>query len=312
MTRTPARGVSLACLALAACGGDDGSAESAARAARAPAAPRRAAPPRRRPCQAGAPLRRAPRDDAWSSARSTLGQRPAGSPQLRRLAVELRKQLPAGQFEAIPGHPRAAQHRRHDPGAAAGDRRRRALRHRGRPEGLRRRQRRRRRERPRSSRSRARCASSSGPRGRAGAPLRALRRRGGARPDRRLLPRRAARLEGLRRRARERAQGADPARLRRQPRRSAPARATARRSTCGRACARRQPRRARATSSQAGRAAGIIDDHTPFLRAGIPAVDLIDCTYKYADTLQDTLDKLVVASLDAVGETVVELLRAYR
>ncbi len=54
---------------------------------------------------------------------------------------------------------------------------------------------------------------------------------------------------------------------------------------------------------------GVIDDHTPFLRAGIPAVDFIDFTYEYRDTTEDTLDKLSAASLDAVGETVVELLR---
>jgi hypothetical protein len=48
----------------------------------------------------------------------------------------------------------------------------------------------------------------------------------------------------------------------------------------------------------------IYDDHTPFLRAGIPAVDLIDFSYRYADGLSDTLDKLSVTSLDAVGETV--------
>jgi glutaminyl-peptide cyclotransferase len=48
----------------------------------------------------------------------------------------------------------------------------------------------------------------------------------------------------------------------------------------------------------------IYDDHTPFLRAGIPAVDLIDFSYRYADGLQDTIDKLSTASLDAVGETV--------
>jgi hypothetical protein len=34
------------------------------------------------------------------------GNRPAGSPQLRRLAVVLRKLLPGGRFEAIPGWPR--------------------------------------------------------------------------------------------------------------------------------------------------------------------------------------------------------------
>jgi glutaminyl-peptide cyclotransferase len=56
----------------------------------------------------------------------------------------------------------------------------------------------------------------------------------------------------------------------------------------------------------------IFDDHTPFLRAGIPAVDLIDFSYRYADGLQDTIDKLSVASLDAVGETVYALVRELR
>jgi hypothetical protein len=56
----------------------------------------------------------------------------------------------------------------------------------------------------------------------------------------------------------------------------------------------------------------IYDDHTPFLRAGIPAVDLIDFSYRYADGLQDTVDKLSVASLDAVGETVYALLSELR
>lgn len=56
-------------------------------------------------------------------------------------------------------------------------------------------------------------------------------------------------------------------------------------------------------------ATAILDDHTPFLRAGIPAVDFIDFSYRYADGLQDTPDKLSVRSMDAVGETVVELLR---
>ena len=55
----------------------------------------------------------------------------------------------------------------------------------------------------------------------------------------------------------------------------------------------------------------IFDDHTPFLRAGIPAVDLIDWSYRYKDTLQDTFDKLSVDSIDAVGETVVELIRTW-
>jgi Zn-dependent M28 family amino/carboxypeptidase len=50
----------------------------------------------------------------------------------------------------------------------------------------------------------------------------------------------------------------------------------------------------------------IVDDHSPFLRAGVPAVDLIDWRY-HGHSLSDGLDKLSPASLDAVGETVVEL-----
>lgn len=51
--------------------------------------------------------------------------------------------------------------------------------------------------------------------------------------------------------------------------------------------------------------ARIVDDHTPFLRAGVPAVDFIDWSYP-GHTLADGLDKLSRESLDAVGETVVE------
>ncbi len=58
-----------------------------------------------------------------------------------------------------------------------------------------------------------------------------------------------------------------------------------------------------------GRGTPVYDDHTPFLRAGIPAIDLIDFTYRYADGLQDTVDKLDVRALDATGEAVVELVR---
>jgi glutaminyl-peptide cyclotransferase len=55
----------------------------------------------------------------------------------------------------------------------------------------------------------------------------------------------------------------------------------------------------------------IFDDHTPFLRAGIPAVDLIDWTYPYQHKLTDTYDKLSERSVDAVGETIVELIRSW-
>lgn len=53
--------------------------------------------------------------------------------------------------------------------------------------------------------------------------------------------------------------------------------------------------------------APILDDHIPFLEAGVPAIDLIDFSYRFKDTNQDTIDKLSVASLDAVGETVARL-----
>ena len=55
----------------------------------------------------------------------------------------------------------------------------------------------------------------------------------------------------------------------------------------------------------------ITDDHTPFLRAGVPAVDLIDWTYPGHD-LRDGLDKLSRRSIDAVGESVVELVLRLR
>ena len=57
---------------------------------------------------------------------------------------------------------------------------------------------------------------------------------------------------------------------------------------------------------------GILDDHTPFLERGIPAIDLIDFSYRYKDTLRDTVDKLCPRSLDAVGESVLELVRELR
>jgi peptidase M28-like protein len=55
----------------------------------------------------------------------------------------------------------------------------------------------------------------------------------------------------------------------------------------------------------------ITDDHTPFLRAGVPAVDLIDWSYP-GHSLSDGLDRLSRGSLDAVGETVVEVVRRLR
>jgi Zn-dependent M28 family amino/carboxypeptidase len=47
----------------------------------------------------------------------------------------------------------------------------------------------------------------------------------------------------------------------------------------------------------------MIDDHTPFLEDGIPAVDIIDFDYPYWHTAADTADKVSAKSLQAVGET---------
>ena len=52
----------------------------------------------------------------------------------------------------------------------------------------------------------------------------------------------------------------------------------------------------------------MLDDHTPFLEAGIPAVDMIDFDYAYWHTTDDTPDKVSAKSLEAVGATLQEWL----
>jgi len=55
---------------------------------------------------------------------------------------------------------------------------------------------------------------------------------------------------------------------------------------------------------------GMVDDHVPFIRAGIPAVDLIDFEYGFNlwHTPNDTLDKISPHSLKIVGDIVVRLI----
>jgi len=67
---------------------------------------------------------------------------------------------------------------------------------------------------------------------------------------------------------------------------------------------------------------GIIDDHVPFIRAGIPAVDVVDAMYgrmgptfdsmgEFHHANTDTIDKVSQRSLEVVGRTMlltVELL----
>lgn len=47
----------------------------------------------------------------------------------------------------------------------------------------------------------------------------------------------------------------------------------------------------------------ILDDHTPFLEAGIPAVDVIDFDYPYWHTTEDTPDKVSPESMQIIGDT---------
>jgi len=47
----------------------------------------------------------------------------------------------------------------------------------------------------------------------------------------------------------------------------------------------------------------MLDDHTPFIEAGIPAVDMIDFSYPSWHTTSDTLDKVSPESLKVIGDT---------
>jgi Zn-dependent M28 family amino/carboxypeptidase len=48
----------------------------------------------------------------------------------------------------------------------------------------------------------------------------------------------------------------------------------------------------------------MLDDHTPFIQAGIPAVDVIDFDYPYWHTTKDTVDKVSPHSLQVIGDTI--------
>jgi glutaminyl-peptide cyclotransferase len=55
------------------------------------------------------------------------------------------------------------------------------------------------------------------------------------------------------------------------------------------------------------------DDHMPFVKRGVPCVDLIDLDYGYNNVFwhspQDTIDKLIPRSLEIVGNTTLEAVR---
>jgi glutaminyl-peptide cyclotransferase len=54
----------------------------------------------------------------------------------------------------------------------------------------------------------------------------------------------------------------------------------------------------------------VLDDHVPFIRAGVPAIDLIDFDFPCWHRRCDNLSAVAPRSLDATGETVLELLRS--
>jgi Peptidase family M28 len=56
----------------------------------------------------------------------------------------------------------------------------------------------------------------------------------------------------------------------------------------------------------------ITDDHTPFTRAGVPAIDLIDFDFPCWHKQCDDLSAVSANSLDRSGEAVLELLRTWR
>ena len=81
-------------------------------------------------------------------------------------------------------------------------------------------------------------------------------------------------------------------------------------------------RRASASDSSApfeGEARGVLDDHTPFIEAGVPALDLIDFDYgsgptpgAWWHTTQDDLGHVCARSLGAVGEPALAALPSIR
>ena len=52
----------------------------------------------------------------------------------------------------------------------------------------------------------------------------------------------------------------------------------------------------------------VLDDHTPFLRRGVPAIDLIDFTFDCWHETCDDMSAVSARALDLTGETVVRML----
>jgi hypothetical protein len=69
-------------------------------------------------------------------------------------------------------------------------------------------------------------------------------------------------------------------------------------------------KRLKASSFKTGRFYEVNDDHIPLLEVGIPAIDIIDFSYKYWHLASDTPDKCSAASLAQVGGVLVEWLNS--
>jgi glutaminyl-peptide cyclotransferase len=254
-------------------------------------------------------------DRAWSLVRKQLayGQRPAGSPQLRRLAARLRKRLPRGHFEGVPGQRGLRNVVGTIPGRRPGivlgahyD----TLRD---PPGF--------------------VGANNGAAGTAvvievARALKRLRRPRNAREVRFVLfdgeepamgvPEDVLDFYNVGLRGSRAYVAAHPRRTRamllldyvgnkgvRLPREGSSNRRLWRKVRS----AARSVGAARAFPGGTGQT--ITDDHTPFLRADVPAVDLIDWSYPGHDT-SDRLDKLSRRSLDAVGETTTAVVQRLR
>jgi hypothetical protein len=55
-------------------------------------------------------------------------------------------------------------------------------------------------------------------------------------------------------------------------------------------------------------AGAVLDDHTPFLRRGVPAIDLIDFTFDCWHKTCDDMNAVSARALDLTGETVIQML----
>jgi hypothetical protein len=76
-----------------------------------------------------------------------------------------------------------------------------------------------------------------------------------------------------------------------------------------RAAARRVGAQSAFPDDTAGR---VVDDHSPFVQQGVPAIDLIDFTFSCFHKTCDDMSAVSATSLNLTGETVLELVRTLR